>query len=141
MVKDALPKVLGCRIPMLQPGNALAGGPWTGLSWSLQWSRVTMRAEPFFPHVPSVKHDLVPETILRKTFVVFVLLYFYLFMAMIWLLDVMYLAVVWAAPVLGFDAEAVVQCQTCLAVFPKMEVLERSLPKAVGRAWTCMEDG
>lgn len=71
-----------------------------------------MRVVAFFSYVPSVKHGLVPDTVLR-IHLLFVLFYFYLFMAMIWFLDGTYIAVV---PVLGFYAKPL--CSARLALWP-----------------------
>lgn len=97
------------------------------------------RVLPFFSHVPSVKHNLVPDTILRKTFVLFVLLYLYLFMAVIWLLDTTYGAVVWATPLLGFDATQFCSARLALKPVLRWNSLRDHCPrqwKELGSVWS-----
>lgn len=87
-----------------------------------------MRGVVFFSHVPSVKHGLVPDTILRK-YLLFVLLYFYLFMAVIWFLDGTYSAVLWATPVLGFYAKQLCSARLALRPFLRWNSLKDHCPR------------
>lgn len=71
----------------------------------------------------------MPDIVLRKTFVLFVLLYFYLFTATIRLLDATHAAVVWATPALGFYAKQLCSARLALWPFLRWNSLRRHCPR------------